>query len=210
MGEPTFALGKENALIVVDVQRDFCEGGSLAVPGSGVVIPEINKWIRQFYHSSFPIYATKDWHPKLTPHFDAWPAHCVMGTEGAKFHPELDYVYVDKVFFKGMGQEPGYSGFEGKNTKGQDLELVLGSVGVKRLWIVGIATDYCVKTTAIDAAKRGFETHVVLPACAGVDEEGTRQAIEDMRQYGVILDEYSALDFPAELESATSREQGSN
>src|SRR5277367_3833051 len=129
------------ALLIVDVQNDFCPGGTLAVPEGDKVVPVINQLMDQF-----PIVvASKDWHPKDTVHFQKWPPHCVQGTKGAEFHPGLDASKVQKIFLKGNhNKDDGYSAFEATN---DNLAAFLKKKEVTDLYIVGLATDYCVKAT---------------------------------------------------------------
>ncbi|HET9868942.1 MAG TPA: nicotinamidase [bacterium] len=171
------------ALLIVDVQNDFCPGGALAVPDGDRVVPVINKIL-----GAFPlVVASKDWHPPRTVHFDKWPPHCVQGTPGAEFHPDLDQSRIKKVFLKGShDRDDGYSAFEATNA---DLAAYLREQGVEELYIAGLATDYCVKATALDAEKNGFEAFVIEDAVAAVnakagDDEKARRA---MRKAGVTL-----------------------
>lgn len=171
------------ALIVVDLQKDFCPGGALAVPNGDSVVPVINQLI-----PLFPIVvATKDWHPEDSKHFESWPLHCIRDSTGAAFHDELNTEGIDKVFLKGTGaQDDGYSGFEATN---EDLETYLKGRGVGSVFVVGLAADYCVKATAVEAVQRGFETSVVVEATAGVNvnEGDTEAALAEMQGKGVAL-----------------------
>lgn len=171
------------ALLIVDVQNDFCPGGTLAVPGGDKVVPVINRLM-----DKFPIVvASKDWHPEKTVHFDKWPVHCVRDTAGAELHPGLYADKINQLFLKGTSDcDDGYSAFEATN---MDLEKYLREKGVKDLFIAGLATDYCVKETAIDAAKRRFNTYVVVDAVAGVEvrKGDVDRALEEMVHAGVKL-----------------------
>ena len=178
------------ALIIVDVQNDFCEGGSLAVAGGSAVARGISELL-----ASGPRYAhvvaTKDFHIDPGEHFSehpdyavSWPRHCVAGTSGADFHPEFDPAGVEAVFMKGH-HSAAYSGFEGADESATTLADWLRQRGVDEVDIVGIATDYCVVSTAADARKAGFTTRVLLDLTAGVAPESTAKAVEDMRAAGV-------------------------
>ena len=167
------------ALIVVDVQNDFCPGGALAVPKGDRVVPVINELMAEFEL----VVASKDWHPENSVHFDKWPKHCIKETEGAEFHPDLKIAKIDKVFLKGTkDKDDGYSAFEATNL---DLAQYLNEKEVKELYISGLATEYCVKETALAAAKKGFEVYVIEEAIAGIDEDDVAAAFEEMREAGV-------------------------
>ncbi|HVZ79947.1 MAG TPA: nicotinamidase [bacterium] len=171
------------ALLVVDVQNDFCPGGALAVPEGDKVVPVINSLM-----PAFPlVIASKDWHPKGSVHFKKWPPHCVQDTPGADFHPKLDVSKLKKVFLKGTkNKDDGYSAFEATNT---NLAEFLKKEGVEDLYVVGLATDYCVKATALDADKYGFETFVVEDAVAAVNAKpgDGDKALKAMAHAGITL-----------------------
>ncbi|HVW80956.1 MAG TPA: isochorismatase family protein [Mycobacteriales bacterium] len=179
------------ALIVVDVQNDFCEGGSLAVAGGAAVAAGISALLAS---ADYPVVvATRDAHRDPGDHFsddpdyvDHWPAHCVVGTAGAEFHPALDTQRVDAVFDKGAYQA-AYSGFEGTGPDGTGLEEWLRAHNVDAVDVVGIATDHCVRATALDAAKAGFATTVLLDHTAGVAPDTVESALEQLREAGVTL-----------------------
>src|SRR4030042_1429495 len=141
------------ALLIVDVQNDFCPGGALPVPQGDEVVPVINRLM-----DAFPlIVASKDWHPKDSVHFNQWPHHCVQGTSGAEFHPGLDAGKIHQVFLKGTrNQDDGYSAYEATNL---DLGGFLRQKGVEELVVTGLATDYCVKASALDSVAKGFKTY---------------------------------------------------
>ncbi len=179
------------ALIVVDVQNDFCEGGSLAVVGGGWVAAAISAKIRSGGYDH--VVATRDHHVDPGEHFsadpdfvDTWPAHCVAGTPGASFHPDLDVAGIEAVFDKGE-RAAAYSGFEGAEPGGATLAEWLGARGVTEVEVAGIATDHCVRATALDAARAGFSTTVLLELCAGVLPNTTEQALADMTAAGVSV-----------------------
>jgi nicotinamidase/pyrazinamidase len=171
------------ALLVVDVQNDFCPGGALPAPGGDKVVPVINSLI-----DKFPlIIASKDWHPEITLHFDKWPKHCVQGTKGAELHPDLRQDRLDQIVLKGaMNMDEGYSVFEGIDI---DLEKFLRDRGVNTLYVTGLVTEYCVKETALDAQKRGFSTYVIKDAVEGVrlKKGDVERAFEEMKKAGVRL-----------------------
>jgi len=179
------------ALIIVDVQNDFCEGGSLAVVGGTEVARAVNRLIAG-PHGYDHVVATVDHHIDPGAHFadepdfvDSWPRHCVAGTRGADFHPDLDTAPIEAVFRKGE-YAAAYSGFEGASD-GATLADWLRSRGVDQVDIVGIATDYCVRATAEDAVKEGFGTRVLTGLTAGVAPESTAAALAGMRSAGVHL-----------------------
>lgn len=187
------------ALIVVDVQNDFCEGGSLAVDGGAEVALRIGELLHR-WHEADPssrdyshVVATRDHHIDPGAHFaeqpdfvDTWPVHCVAGTDGAAFHANLDPQPFDAIFDKGAHQA-AYSGFEGTERDGRGLADWLRDHGVDAVDVVGLATDHCVRATALDATGEGFDTRVRLNLTAGVAPETTQAAIEAMREAGAEL-----------------------
>ncbi len=188
------------ALIVVDVQNDFCEGGSLAVAGGADVAFRIGELLHK-WHEAEPddrqyayVVATRDHHIDPGDHFsrepdfvNSWPRHCVAGTDGVSFHPNLDPQPFDAIFDKGE-YAAAYSGFEGKSHEGgHTLADWLRAKGVTNVDICGIATDYCVRATALDAHQEGFTTTVLTALTAGVAEPTTNQALRDLRTAGVTL-----------------------
>lgn len=151
------------ALLIVDVQNDFCPGGSLAVPEGDNVVNVINSLMEKFKI----VIASKDWHPEKTVHFEKWPVHCVQNTKGAEFHPNLNTAGIQNIFLKGTGnKDDGYSAFEATN---ENLEEFLKSHGITELYVTGLATDYCVKASALDSSKLGIKTIVVEDAIKGVE-----------------------------------------
>ena len=178
------------ALIIVDVQNDFCEGGSLAVAGGAQVARDVTALLAAdagYAH----VVATKDFHIDPGAHFsdnpdyvDSWPVHCVAETAGADFHPDLDTVPIEAVFKKGH-YSAAYSGFEGAGDDGTSLADWLRARDVDRVDVVGIATDYCVKATAADAVAAGFTTRVLLDLTAGVSPTSTAGAVDALRAAGV-------------------------
>ncbi|WP_099025194.1 isochorismatase family protein [Mycolicibacterium palauense] len=174
------------ALIIVDVQNDFCEGGSLAVAGGAAVARAISERLHGD-HGYDHVVATKDFHIDPGAHFsdhpdfrDSWPPHCEAGKPGAEFHPELDTTAVEEVFYKGR-HTAAYSGFEGSDDHGRTLAQWLREHDVDDVDVVGLATDYCVLATARDAAREGFHTRVLTDLSAGVSPETTAGAVEQLR-----------------------------
>lgn len=178
----------KQALIVVDVQNDFCPGGTLAVPHGDEVIEPLNKLIDEFLERGAPVYKSRDWHPATTKHFvpfgGAWPVHCVQNTKGAEFHPGLRDDPRITVISKGMGERDGYSAFEET-----DLATQLHKQHVEEVIVGGLATDYCVKNTVVDALRHGFKVKAVENAMRAVDlqpGDGDR-AIDEMRDAGAEI-----------------------
>ena len=179
------------ALIIVDVQVDFCPGGALAAPGGDKVIPVINKLLDKFDL----IIASRDWHPDQTIHFDKWPVHCVRETPGADFHPKLDSSKIRQQFLKGTeNRDDGYSAFEATN---KNLENYMKENSIDELFVSGLATDYCVKATALDSIKNGFRTTVVEDAIAAVNIQPAdgRDAIDAMKKAGIRFVKSTELTF---------------
>jgi nicotinamidase/pyrazinamidase len=189
---------QKTALIVVDVQNDFADPrGSLYVTEGEAVVPRINREVNQAFEAGAGVFYTQDWHPPATPHFQKdggiWPVHCVQETWGAQFHPDLHIR--GEVVRKGTRGEDGYSGFTVRDPRtGREdqttLEARLRDRDTEQVVVVGLATDYCVKATAIDAATRGFQTIALRAAMCAVDlqpGDGER-AIAEMRLAGVQID----------------------
>ena len=187
------------ALIVADVQNDFCEGGSLAVHGGAEVALHISELLHKEQEADpgerryDVVVATRDHHIDPGSHFspkpdyvDSWPPHCVVGTDGAAFHPNLDPQPFDAIFLKGEYQ-PAYSGFEGKSSDGRSLAQWLRDHRVTDVDVCGIATDYCVRTTALDAVQEGFRTRVLLKLTAGIHPRSCEQAVRDLQSVGVTV-----------------------
>jgi len=189
----------KRALIVLDVQNDFCEGGSLAVQGGAEAAHDIAEvlrhWVLQDPEAAdyAHVVATKDHHIDPGDHWskdpdfrDSWPVHCRVGTDGEAFHPNLDPQPFEAIFLKGE-YAPAYSGFEGKAPGDVGLADWLKGHGVTDVDLCGIATDYCVRATALDAVASGFNVRVLQGLCAGVAEDTTRRALEEMREAGASL-----------------------
>ena len=190
------------ALLVVDVQNDFCEGGSLPVSGGAAVASRIGAVLRGWQEAKpgerayDVVVATRDHHIDPGPHFsdqpdfvESWPAHCVVGTEGEAFHPNLEPRPFDAVFVKGE-HAAAYSGFEGSDLeRGRSLADWLRDKEVDSVDVCGLATDHCVRATALDARREGLETRVLLNLCAGVASETTQAALAEMAAAGVAVDD---------------------
>ena len=185
------------ALIVVDVQNDFCEGGSLPVAGGAGVAADIGSLLRSWCAKGpeSPTYdhvvATKDHHidpgahwAKEPDYVQSWPVHCRVGTDGEAFHPNLDPQPFDAIFLKGE-HAAAYSGFEGRTVDGVPLTDWLRTRQVTAVDVCGIATDYCVRATALDAVGAGFETRLLVDLCAGVAPETTVTTLDELRDAGV-------------------------
>jgi nicotinamidase/pyrazinamidase len=187
----------DRALIIVDVQNDFCEGGSLAVAGGAAVAAAISRYLAAHGPDYAAIVATRDHHIDPGAHFsahpdfvDSWPPHCVVGTSGVEFHPDLDTGSVQAIFDKGE-RAAAYSGFEGLTADGEDLASWLQARQIGRVDVTGLATDYCVRATALDAVRAGFQTAVLQNLTAGVSADSTAAATDEMRAAGI---EFSQAD----------------
>jgi nicotinamidase/pyrazinamidase len=182
------AVKRRRALIVVDVQNDFCPGGTLAVKHGDEVVGPLNRLMEEFLQRGEPVFKSRDWHPPQTKHFSdyggPWPIHCVQDTRGAEFHPDLlDDKHI-RIISKGLGDKDDYSAFDGT-----DLALQLQRLGIVEVWVGGLATDYCVKNTVLDALKQGFHVKALKDAMRAVDlqpGDGDR-AIEEMRRAGAEI-----------------------
>lgn len=212
-----------HALIIVDIQQDFCEGGTLAVEGGAQTASLITEYMNQCGHKFDVIATTRDWHIDPGPHFsenpdfeDTWPVHCVAGTPGAELHENLDSEFIDAEFLKGQYND-GYSGFDGVLGEPDMIRSQDGMAGpygataaaaaatdsdavtmdewlrehrVENITVVGIATDHCVRATAMDASDAGYEVRVITNLTTGVAEKTTDEAIEDMEDSGVMLSDW--------------------
>ena len=176
---------KKRALIVVDVQNDFCPGGALAVPAGDAVVAPLNRLVEEFLAHDELVVKSRDWHPRVTKHFrehgGVWPPHCVQNTHGAEFHADLIDDPRIIIVSKGMGDEDNYSAFDGTN-----LNFILHQQQITELWVGGLATDYCVKQTVLDGLSAGFQVTAIADAMRPVEIEtgdGAR-AIKEMRDAG--------------------------
>ena len=189
----------ETALLIVDLQNDFCPGGALAVTGGDQIVPVVNDLISVAVGRGMPIFASRDWHPEATSHFNThggpWPPHCRQTTKGAEFHPKLR-LPADRFTIISKGTKPdqdAYSAFDGKDRFGVTLLKNLESASVKKIYIAGLALDYCVKATALDAKKNGFEVVVFENATRAVNIKPNdgRYAKAEMWNTGIKI-----MDFP--------------
>lgn len=188
-------MGNKAALLIVDVQRDFCPGGSLAVASGDEIIPVINRYIRTFAGKGLPILASRDWHPLNTVHFKTcggpWPVHCVQDTEGARFHPGLTLPEDAIIFSKGMNpdRDDEYSGFKSVTGDGMHFQDFLIRNGIRHLFVCGLATDYCVRETVMDALQNGYKVTLLEDAVRGVDLHpgDSDRAISEMEAAGAEL-----------------------
>ena len=183
----------DKALLIVDMQKDFCPGGSLAVKDCSKVIKNINTYIEKFKEKGLPIFASRDWHPAESSHFKKfggkWPEHCIQNTEGAEFHPDLNLPPETIIISKGIYEgEDGYSAFEGRDDKGRLLDTILKDIEVKELYICGLATDYCVKSSSLDAIN-DYKVFLLEDAIEGVDVNygDSQKAINEMKKKGIAL-----------------------
>jgi nicotinamidase/pyrazinamidase len=197
-------MAEKAALLVVDVHNDFCPGGALAVPEGDKVVPVINAYIRRFVAAGLPVFASRDWHPAQTRHFvsggGVWPPHCVQDTPGAAFHPDLrlpdNYVLISKG---ADPQDDSYSVLDGKGPSGEMLEDLMKDMGVEHLFVGGLATDYCVKFSVLDARRLGFTVTVLEDASRGVEVQpgDSAKAIEEMKAAGADFATLETVQFEA-------------
>jgi nicotinamidase/pyrazinamidase len=187
------------ALIIVDVQNDFCEGGSLAVAGGAEAARRISEHVAAHGAEYAAIVATADWHDNPGAHFsdqpdfvESWPAHCRVGSDGALFHPSAERAFEDvQAIFRKGHHSAAYSGFEGFTVEADrrvGLADWLRDRAIEEVDVVGIATDHCVRATALDAANEGFQTRVLLDLTAGVAPETTERALRELEAAGVALE----------------------
>ena len=179
------------AVLIVDVQNDFCAGGALEVPGGDLVVPVINEVLDRLGPSGLPIYASRDWHPPTTTHFKAfgglWPSHCVAGTTGARFHPDLRLPHATIVVTAGdTADADGYSAFDGHVADGRGLLDDLRARHVERLIVGGLATDYCVRASVLDAVHAHFSVTVIEDgiAAVGLRPGDETRALAEMKAAG--------------------------
>lgn len=193
-------MKEKSALLLVDIQNDFCPGGALAVPEGDRVIEPANRAAERFATAGLPVLASRDWHPEITRHFrqygGPWPMHCVRETAGAAFHPGLHLPAGTVVLSKGTDPgADGYSAFEGVSDDGSTLLQILERAGTERLYLVGLATDYCVVSTAREALQMGFAVTILTDAVAGVDLHpgDSDRALEELAAAGAQLATVDAL-----------------
>ena len=187
-------MKKAAALLIVDVQNDFCPDGALAVPGGDRVVEPLSRVAESFAAAGLPVVASRDWHPPVTRHFNGfggvWPPHCVQDTPGAAFHPDLRLPEGTLVISKGSDPDSdSYSAFDGRDPDGKQLVDILAALHVRHLYVGGLASDYCVRSSALDARKAGLEVMVLVDAIAGVDVAAgdSEKALEEMGRAGVTF-----------------------
>lgn len=185
----------DSALLLVDVQNDFCPGGALPVAEGDHVVPVLNAWTRAFIAAGRPVFASRDWHPANSVHFvtggGPWPPHCIQGTPGADFHPGLELPPEVAVLSKGMNpaESGGYSAFEATDAEGRTLAERLRQAGVRRLYVGGLATDYCVRASVLDALRAGLTVTVIGDGVRGVDVTpgDSARALDEMKAAGATV-----------------------
>ena len=189
---PAFRAG--DGLLMVDPQNDFCPGGSLGVAEGDAVMPVLSAWGDAAERAGIPIFVSRDWHPATTTHFKehggVWPPHCVMNSRGAEFHPDLKLPASARIVSKGMGEtEDAYSAFQARDEAGRPLKNLLDDNGIRHLYVGGLATDYCVKSTVLDALQQGFKVTLIPDAIRAVNlnETDGQIAMADMQAAGVDL-----------------------
>lgn len=181
----------KKALLIVDVQNDFCPGGALGIPSGDKIVPRINRYIKIFFKKKLPVFATRDWHPVKTKHFKdfggVWPAHCIHNTRGALFHPGLKLPKGVFLLYKGIDpQKDSYSVFHAEDDNGVPFAHILTKLGINELYIAGLATDYCVRFSARDAIRRGFKVKLLMDAIQGADlkPKDSENAVKEMVKEG--------------------------
>ena len=175
----------KKALLVVDIQNDFCPGGALGVKDGDKIIPIVNRYIDLFIINELPVFFSRDWHPEDTIHFKArggqWPPHCIQNTSGAEFHPDLHIPGQAIIISKGANpDQDGYSAFDARNAEQIPFLELLRTMAIKELYLAGIATDYCVRESSLDALKQGFSVTVLTDAIKAVAEEAAKRAIDEI------------------------------
>ncbi|MHB1169963.1 MAG: bifunctional nicotinamidase/pyrazinamidase [Longimicrobiales bacterium] len=190
-----------SALLLVDVQNDFLPGGALAVPDGNAVLPAMNEYIARFREHDLPILASRDWHPAETSHFEAgggpWPPHCVQDTAGAAFHADLKLPADTTIVTKGTSPtDDGYSAFEAQDDAGRAVGEWLREKDVERLYVGGLATDYCVRASVLDSLKQGIDTVLLLDAVRGIDVKpgDVARAVDEMIRAGARTATLATID----------------
>jgi nicotinamidase/pyrazinamidase len=191
----------EKALLLVDVQNDFCPGGALPVPEGDRVVPVLNEYAERFAQMDAPVFASRDWHPVVTKHFKAqggpWPPHCVADSRGAAFHPELKLPAQASVLTKGTDPtDDGYSAFEAADERGQALSERLKEKGIGQLYVGGLATEYCVRASVLDGLGQGLDVVVLLDAVRGIDVQAgdVARALDEMLRAGARTATLATID----------------
>jgi nicotinamidase/pyrazinamidase len=181
----------QSALLIIDVQSDFCPGGSLPVPEGEKIIPTLNKYVKIFVKNKLPVFASRDWHPLQTKHFQQhggeWPRHCIQNTTGAQFHPVLKLPEEVIILSKGMDPaEDSYSAFQAVNSHGEKFDTLLKNFGVTSLYVGGLATEYCVRWSVLDALHFGYRVTLLMDTIKGVNikPKDSEEAIAEMLNFG--------------------------
>jgi len=189
-----------SALLIIDLQNDFCPGGALPVPEGGRVVAPLNRAAELFAAAKLPVVASRDWHPAVTSHFSAyggiWPGHCIQGSRGAEFHPQLQLPPGYFLVSKGLETDTdSYSAFDGRLADGRSLQELLAGLRVVKIYVGGLATDYCVKESVLAALGTGLKVVVLEDAIAGVDVTAgdSLRAIDEMKAAGAVFCTVSAL-----------------
>jgi nicotinamidase/pyrazinamidase len=180
-------LGDSDTILVIDVQKDFCPGGALAVPDGDAVVPVLNKWVDAAFLKGAAVYLSRDWHPVKHPSFESfggpWPPHCIQDTDGARFHPELKRPENAVVVTKGVRFDVDQTSVFDRTGLGHRLK----ADGVRDLWVGGLALEVCVLDSALDALKMGFDVHVIKAGTRPIDETDGRAAVEKMAAAGASV-----------------------
>lgn len=181
----------KKALLIVDLQNDFCPKGRLPVEDGDKIVPQVNKYLKIFSKNKLPIFLSRDWHPKKTKHFKEfggmWPRHCVQNSKGAEFHSNLKFPKEAIILSKGMDPEKdSYSAFQAVDQNGVEFLNLLKIFGIEELFVAGLATDYCVKWSVFDALKNGFKVKLLIDAIKGVNlkPDDSEKAIKEMLMLG--------------------------
>ena len=208
-------MQRRGALLVVDAQVDFCPGGALPVPRGELVVQALNRYLDLFKQRSAPIFASRDWHPKQSKHFKEnggdWPAHCVQGTLGAEFHPALMLPSDTIVISKGMAAwDDGYSAMQGFTENGTPFVMLLRHMELDRLYVGGLATDFCVRQTVLEALKTGFSVTLLTDAVGGVDLKpgDSERAVSEMIHAGADVANLASIGSAVTWEGAPQPQQG--
>lgn len=192
-------MKSNKALLIVDMQNDFCPGGVLSVPDGDRIIPTVNKYIQLFQQKQLPLFFSRDWHPSETIHFQEkggpWPPHCIQGTKGAEFHPDLKIPENAVILSKGMDPNlDSYSVFEAFDEDLLSFPELLRKQEITELFIGGMATDYCVRSTSLDALKQGLNIHVLVDAVKGIDPINSNKTLEEIQSEGGDLKSFSQVE----------------
>jgi nicotinamidase/pyrazinamidase len=192
-------MKSNKALLIVDIQNDFCPGGALGVSEGDRIIPTVNKYIQLFEQKQLLLFFSRDWHPSETIHFQEkggpWPPHCIQGTNGAKFHPDLRIPENAVILSKGMDPNlDSYSVFEAFDEDLLSFPELLRKQEITELFIGGMATDYCVRTTSLDALKQGLNIHVLVDAVKGIDAINSDKTLEEIQSKGGDLKSFSQVE----------------